>query len=128
MPEEIKKKVLVVDDDDNLRLPLTDKLKIEGFEVFEAKNGEEGLKKALEAHPDIILLDIMMPIMSGWEMLGKLRKDKWGEKAKVMMLTVIEDAGSIARMMQDGGSGYLIKTEQSMDGIVEKVRDMLKNS
>ncbi len=126
MSDENKKKVLVVDDDENLRLALTDKLKIEGFEVSEAKNGQEGLDKALEIQPDIILLDIMMPVMSGWEMLSKLRKDKWGEKAKVIMLTAVSDSGSVARLMQDGGAGFLVKTEQSMDSIVEKVKDMLE--
>ena len=125
MSEENKKKILVVDDEDNLRLPLTDKLKIAGFEVFEGKNGKEGLKMALAEHPDIILLDIMMPVMSGWEMLADLRKDKWGVTAKVIMLTVIEDSGSVSRLMQDGGVGYLIKTEQSMDSIVEKVKSMM---
>lgn len=128
MSDENKKKILVVDDDDNLRLPLTDKLKIEGFEVLEAKNGEEGLKIALAEQPDIVLLDIIMPVMNGWEMLAELRKDKLGEKIKVIMLTAISDSESVARMSLNGGSGFLIKTEQSMDSIVEKVKDMLGNN
>jgi DNA-binding response OmpR family regulator len=128
MSNENKKKVLVVDDDDNLRLPLTDKLKIEGFEVSEAKDGKEGLEKALELQPDVILLDIMMPVMSGWEMFGKLRKDKRGKEAKVIMLTVIGDSGSIARVMQDGKASYLIKTEQNLDSIVEKVKSVIENN
>ncbi len=126
MSDENKKKILIVDDDENLRMVLRDKLSIEGFEVLEAENGKEGLKKAFEIQPDIVLLDIMMPVMDGWEMLGKLKKDERGKKIKVMMLTVIEDTGSIARLMQDGGSGYVIKTEQSMDSIVDKVKGMLK--
>jgi CheY-like chemotaxis protein len=125
MSSENKKTILVVDDDENLRLVLTDKLKSEGFNVLDAKNGEEGLQKALEMQPDLILLDILMPIMSGWEMFAKLRKNEHGQKSKVIMLTVIEDIESIARAMQDENSGYLIKTEQSPESIVEKVKDML---
>lgn len=127
MSDENKKRVLVVDDDENLRLVMVDKLRLEGFEAFEAKDGQEGLKKALELHPDVILLDILMPVMSGWEALSKLREDEWGKKAKVIVLTVIEDAGSIARVMNDGGLAYFIKTDQSIDDIVEKVKVMLKS-
>ena len=121
-----KKKILVVDDDDNMKLVLIDKLSASGFEVVGASNGKEGLAKALELHPDVILLDILMPVMDGWEMLGKLRGDEWGKKAKVIMLTVVEDAEAIAKALQDGSFTYLIKTDQSMNNIVEKVEDMLK--
>ena len=126
MEEPKKKKVLVVDDDNNLRLVLTDKLNSSGFETIEAANGEEGLKKALENHPDVILLDVMMPVMNGQQMLSKLREDEWGEKAKVIMLTVIEDTEVIAQAVVDGSLAYLIKTDQSIDDVVEKVKGMLR--
>ncbi len=126
MEEQNKKKVLVVDDDDNLRRVLTDKLSASGFDVSNASNGEEGLEKALEIHPDIILLDVMMPIMNGQVMLAKLREDEWGEKAKVIMLTVIEDSEVIAQAVVDGSLAYLIKTDQSMDDVVERVKAMLR--
>src|SRR3989344_674163 len=99
---ENKKKILVVDDSENLRLVLTDKLTGLGYEVVAVKNGKEGLAKALEVHPDIILLDVMMPEMNGWEMLEELRKDSWGKKAEVIMLTVLEDMESIAKALQEG--------------------------
>ncbi len=121
---ENKKKVLVVDDDENLRLVLGDKLKISGFEAHEAKNGEEGLKMALEKHPDIILLDVMMPIMNGLDMLKKLREDDWGKNAKVIMLTVLENAESVAQAMKGGSFTYLIKTDVDADTIIKKVREM----
>jgi CheY-like chemotaxis protein len=126
MEDSKKKRILVVDDDNNLRLVLTDKLKASGFEVDDAANGKEGLDKALEIHPDLILLDILMPIMNGQEMLKILREDEWGKSAKVVMLTVIEDAASIAQAVEDGSMAYLIKSDESMDEIVEKVRTMLK--
>ena len=127
MKEKNKKKVLIVDDDDNMRLVLIDKLNISGFDVVGAVNGKEGLEKALNLHPDVILLDILMPIMDGWEMLGNLRKDEWGKKVKVIMLTGVEDAEAVARAVQDGSFAYLLKTNQSMDDIVEKIEAMLKD-
>lgn len=127
MTEENKKRILVVDDDDNLRSVLIDKLEASGFETAGATNGKEGLMKALEWRPDVILLDILMPIMNGQEMLRKLREgDEWGKKVKVILLTVVEDTTVIAQAVQDGSFAYLIKTDQSMDKIIEKVKGMLK--
>ncbi|MEK7669303.1 MAG: response regulator [Patescibacteria group bacterium] len=127
MEETNKKRILVVDDDDNLRSVLIDKLNISGFDVAGASDGREGLNKAFELRPDIILLDVLMPIMNGQEMLRKLREDEeWGKKVKVIMLTVVEDATVIAQAVQDGSFAYLIKTDQSIDDIVEKIKGMLK--
>ncbi|MEK7116910.1 MAG: response regulator [Patescibacteria group bacterium] len=125
MSEENKKKVLVVDDDENLRLALTDKLGLEGFEVIEAKNGQEGLEKALEIHPDIILLDVMMPVMNGLDMLKELRTDDWGKKAEVIMLTVLENAESVAEAITDGSFTYLTKTDNNTEDIIEKVKEVI---
>jgi len=72
------------------------------------------------------LLDILMPIMDGWEMLGKLRDDEWGKDAKVIVLTVVEDVKAVARAVQDGSFAYLIKTDKSVGDIIEKVKEMLK--
>jgi len=122
-----KKNVLVVDDDKNFRTLLSEKFKISGFNVFEATNGKEGLEKALESHPDIILLDILMPIMNGWDMLKTLRESgQWGKEVKIVMLTGVQGAGSVAKAIQDGSFVYLVKTEQSIDSIVTKIEAMLK--
>lgn len=121
-----KKRILVVDDDENLRLVLVDKLNQSGFEATGLENGKLGLEKALETHPDAILLDILMPVMNGWEMLEKLREDEWGKNAKVIMLTVMENSESVARAVEDGSFSYLIKSNQSMEDIVNKVNEILK--
>lgn len=128
MEETNKKKILIVDDDENLRLVLTDKLNIFGFDVGTATDGKEGLEKALEMHPDVILLDILMPVMDGWEMLKKLREDDWGKKVKVIMLTGVEDTEAVAKAVQGGSFAYLIKTDQSTDDIVDKIKSILKNN
>ena len=78
------KKVLVVEDERTLRDALVKKLSKEEFTVLSAKDGKEGLDTALAEHPDLILLDILMPKMNGIEVLQKLREDEWGAKAKVI--------------------------------------------
>lgn len=125
MQEKTKKKVIIIDDDENLRFVLSDKLKMSGFEVIEAKDGEEGLEQCLKHHPDIILLDIMMPIMNGIDMLKRLREDSWGKTAEVIMLTVLENAEPIADAMEGGSFTYMIKTKVNADEIASKVKEML---
>ncbi|HEY4498757.1 MAG TPA: response regulator [Candidatus Paceibacterota bacterium] len=118
---ENKKKVLVVDDDDNLRMVLMDKLGASGFEVADAPNGEEGLKKALEWHPEVILLDVMMPKMNGWQMLNKVRTDAWGKTARVIMLTGLDDVTNVAHAVGKGVREYILKTNINLDELVKTV-------
>src|SRR3989344_8460028 len=96
---ENKKKLLIVEiveDEAALSNALCDKFEREHFEVLKAKNGEEGLSIALRERPDIILLDIMLPVMDGITMLHKLREDEWGKKAHVVVLTNVSDMSGIA--------------------------------
>ncbi|MDO8492215.1 MAG: response regulator [bacterium] len=123
--ENNKKRVLIVDDDENLRMVLTDKLTFSGFEVMGAVDGEDGLKKTLELHPDIILLDVTMPKMGGLEMLGELRKDDWGKNAKVIMLTSLEDVGHVAEAMEKRSFLYLVKSQLNLDDVVKQVNNTL---
>ncbi len=125
MQENPKKKVIIIDDDENLRFVLADKLKMSGFEVLEAKDGEEGLDQCLKHHPDIVLLDIMMPMMNGIDMLKRLREDSWGKTAEVIMLTVLENAEPIADAMEGGSFTYMIKTKVNADEIAAKVKEIL---
>ena len=77
------KKILIVDDEPALLTALVDKFTRAGYTVGIAENGKEGLKLALKNRPDLILLDIIMPVMDGITMLYKLRKDSWGGKLKL---------------------------------------------
>ena len=120
-----KKKILVIDDDENLATVLVDKLKMSGFDADNANDGVTGLKKALETHPDAILLDVVMPNMSGWETLEKLRVDSWGEYAKVIMLTALDKPESIAHAMEEGSTVFIVKTNYTLDQIVDTVKQVL---
>lgn len=121
-----KKKILVIDDDENLTTVLVDKLNFSGFDADFASDGALGLKKAIETKPDLILLDVKMPNMSGWEMLEKLRVDAWGEKVKVVMLTSIDKPESVAHAVEQGSVVFIVKTNYTLDQIVEKVREVLR--
>lgn len=122
---ENKKKILVVEDELSLRSALNGKLSREGFGILEAKNGKEGLEIALSAHPDLVLLDIVMPVMDGMTMLQKLRKDPWGAEAKVFMLTNLSDTNKVADAIMQGSYDYLVKTDWTLEDIVSRIRKRL---
>jgi len=120
-----KKKLLIVDDNKELCDVLVDKFTSEGLEVFCAYDGEEGITMSLEQHPDLILLDIRMPNVDGWEMLERLREDEWGSGVDVIMLTAAGDMESISKAVDRGTYEYIIKTESDIDDIARKVNEKL---
>ena len=121
------KKILVVEDDRVLRRVIMDNLKVENFIVFEAEDGSDGLAVALKEHPDLILLDVVMPRMDGIAMLEKLRQDEWGRAATVIMLTNLSEADKIAKATASGVSDYLIKADWDIVGIIDKVKDKIRS-
>ncbi len=119
-----KRTILIVEDDGMLRKVLSNRIAEEGYEVLEAEDGKEGLKTALKKHPDLILLDLMMPVMDGSEMLQELRKDKWGANVYVYILT---NKDLDTEMLNEANrapyvSSYLMKSEHGVDEMVELVR------
>ncbi len=124
MPK-INKKILVVEDEKFMLEALSDKLKKEGFKVLQAKNGQQGLETALRKHPDLILLDIVMPKVDGLTMLKNLRKDEWGKEAIVILLTNLNSTEKIAEAVGEGMHEYLIKSDWLLSGVVNKVKERL---
>lgn len=117
--------VLIVDDDPELRDALREALEGAGFNVLTAGNGQEGLKAAVESKPNLILLDLVMPVMDGWEFLEKLHQDAWGASARVIILTNADDIESLSRAIEGRGYEYLVKTDWKIDEVVEKIRGEL---
>jgi len=123
--------ILVVEDEKVLVDVLEERLKAEGFDVTKAFNGDEGLKLALAGHPDLILLDLLMPESGGLELLKKLRDDKWGAYANVIILTNVKSSSTIASGMALGSNNpnstyeYMIKTDWSLDAIVARIKERL---
>ena len=121
------KTVLIVEDEVSLIIALRDKFFHEGFTVLEAKNGEEGLGVALDKHPDMILLDIIMPVMDGITMLKKLRESgEWGKTAQVIILTNLNEAEKVSEAMAAGTYEYLVKSDWKIADIVNKVKEKLE--
>jgi DNA-binding response OmpR family regulator len=121
------KKVLVVDDNESLTTVLVDKLKLSGLDATSATDGEDGLSKALNIHPDIILLDLLMPKMDGLTMLKNLREDKWGKDCKVIVLSLVEEMDYISKAVDYNVFGYIVKTNYTLDGMVEKIKLALED-
>lgn len=126
MKKEINKTILIVEDEESYRKILLDKLGREGFNVVEANNGKEGLEKALKIHPDLILLDIEMPLVNGLTMLEKLREESWGSKAKVIILTTYQETDKISKAVNLETYDYFVKTEIEIETLVEKIKEKLK--
>jgi DNA-binding response OmpR family regulator len=125
MNESNGKKILIVEDEKSLRKALHDKMSYEGFGVLESSDGEAGLSTALATHPDLILLDIIMPKMDGLTMLKKLREDAWGTTVPVIMLTNLSDGAKIAESQKSNVLDYLVKTDWSLEYVVDKVKENL---
>lgn len=119
-----EKKILVVEDEAPLRNALCDGLRAQGFTVFEAKDGQEGLESALKEKPHVILLDLMMPVMDGMTVLKKLREDaEYGAHAQII---VISNIGIFDERVTKGVNTadpafYLVKSNWSMEGVISKV-------
>ena len=126
MTEPNNKKILIVEDEAPLRNAVTDILTFEGFTVLQAKNGQEGLDLALKEHPDLILLDLMMPIMDGLTMLEKLRQDAdFGKTAAVILLTNINDPEKVAMATEAGSYDFLVKSDWNIEDVVRKIKGRL---
>lgn len=125
------KKILIVEvieDETSLRTALHDKLTSEGFTVLEAKDGQEGLTTALREHPDLILLDIIMPEMDGITMMKKLRQEnEWGKKVPIILLTNLSaDDEKINQAITDNEPAYyLVKSNWTINDLIEKIRERL---
>jgi len=119
------RKILIVDDEKDLRDALASILHDEGFDTSQAVDGEEGLRKALTEHPNLILLDVVMPKLTGIEMLEQLRKDEWGSTADVLLFTVVEDPEIVSKAIALNTYDYLVKTDLSLNEIVAKVKEKL---
>ncbi len=123
----ITKKILLVEDEEVLRNALFKRLENEHFSVFQSKNGEEGLKVALDEKPDLILLDIGLPDLNGMEVMEKIRQNSdWGKVVPIIILTNFNTNNSIIEsVVKDNPAYYMVKAESTLDLVIEKVKSCL---
>ena len=119
--------ILIVEDDPVLLKMYTEKFSFEGFKVLNAKDGEEALKMALSEPIDIILLDIMLPRMSGTDFLEKFRESTKGKDLPVVALTNLTEESERQKALKLGVKEYLVKAMQTPEQVVEKIKKYLKS-
>ena len=120
--------LLLVEDDHFIRSMYQKKLSSEGFTVIEAVDGKEALEKASTTPLDLIMLDIMLPKLGGWEVLAELKKDSRTKDIPVLMLTNIGSKPDVERALEMGAVDYLIKAHFIPSEVVSKIRNLLKES
>ncbi len=126
-----KKIILITEDEPPMLRILTDALRDSGFETLQAKNGQEGLVLALEKHPDLVLLDLLMPNMDGLTMIQKLRTDDgWGKNVPVIILTnVSSDTDPIIdTVVKTQPAYYFVKSDVKLEQIIEKIKQIVTGS
>lgn len=121
-----KTRILVVDDEPNIVQTLQDRLEMNEYDVIIAHNGKEGLETALQEKPDVILLDVIMPIMDGHEMLEALRKHPQGKNIAVIMLTARSQTQDISRANSCGIKDYIVKPFD-LSELLEKIETVVEN-
>lgn len=120
------KKILIIEDDKFLRQLIVQKLSNEGYETAEAVDGEEGLKKIQEEKPDLVLLDLILPGMDGFEVLTRAQEKEELSRIPVIILSNLGQREDVERGLNLGARDYLIKAHFTPKEIIEKVKNALK--
>lgn len=120
-----KQRVLLVEDDGFLASIYAQKLEVEGYDVSFATNGEDGLKLALKDKPDLILLDLLMPKMDGFEMLERLKADEALKAIPVLVLSNLGQKEDVERVIKLGAAGYVIKAHSLPHETVKRIKEIL---
>jgi len=123
---EPKKTILIVEDDKFLRELISRKLSGEGFDALEAVDGEEGIKKIKEEKPDLVLLDLILPGIDGFEVLARLREDPEISSIPVIILSNLGPREEVEKGLKLGAIDYLIKAHFTPGEIIEKIKNALK--
>jgi len=119
-------KILIIDDDLFILEMYVLKFKAEGFQVNTATDGRSGLEKIKEYKPDVVLLDVVMPTLDGFEVLQELKKQKAPRQFKIVLLTNLGQKEDVERGMQLGADDYVIKAHFTPSEVVEKVKSLFQ--
>ncbi|WP_152394736.1 response regulator transcription factor [Paenibacillus guangzhouensis] len=119
----MRQRILIVDDDEKIISMLRRGLAFEGYEVLTASNGEQGLNKMMESEPDLVVLDVMMPKVDGWEVCRRIREA--GSSVPVLMLTAKDDIKDRVKGLDNGADDYLVKPF-ALEELLARVRALLR--
>ena len=122
------KKILFVEDEPALQATLGNALRQEGFTVVAALNGDDGLRAAGDERPDLILLDLVLPKRSGFDVLEALKQNAETRDIPVIVLTNLESAKDVDRALALGATTFLVKASYEIDEVIAKVRHALQDA
>lgn len=120
------KKILIIEDDKFLRELIARKLSDEGFAVLEAVDGEDGIKKIKEGNPDLVLLDLILPSIDGFEVLARVKEDSTVASVPIIILSNLGQKEEVEKGLKLGAVDYLIKAHFTPGEIIEKIKIILK--
>ena len=120
------KTILLIEDDPFLIDIYTTKLKEAGFSVEVATDGNEGLRKIAEKIPDLVVLDIVLPQIDGWEILKKIKEDPKLNPTPVVILSNLGQRGEVEKGLKMGATKYLIKAHYTPSEVIEEIKKILK--
>ena len=122
----MKKRVLIVDDEENIAISVEYLMRREGFDVSVAKDGEDGLAMIRSTKPDLVLLDVMMPKMDGFQVCGEVRADKELDSVRIIMLTAKGREAEVEKGLSLGADAYIPKPFSTSD-LVSRVKSLLES-
>jgi DNA-binding response OmpR family regulator len=117
------KKILFIEDESALQEAMGKILKEDGYEIISSLNGEDGLKMAQSKNPDLVVLDLILPKLHGFEVLKKLKESKKTKDIPVIILTNLEATEDVEKAIKMGASGYLVKSSYSLEEVTEKIKN-----
>jgi len=119
------KKILFIEDESALQKTFGDILKNKGYGVLKALDGESGLRSAQGERPDLILLDLILPKMDGFEVLKELKENEETKSIPVIILTNLEETEDIQKALELGATTYLVKSSYTLEEVVNKIEKAL---
>jgi DNA-binding response OmpR family regulator len=118
-----RQKIILIEDDEALSIVMQEELDRAGFKVNLASNGEKGLDLARSKKPDLVLLDLMLPTISGYDVLTKLKEDAKTEKIPVIIITALSMDENIRKAMDAGAADYFVKSQHTVIELIEMIKD-----
>jgi DNA-binding response OmpR family regulator len=120
-------KILFIEDESDLQKTFSDVLEKKGYEIIMALDGEVGLKLAKSKNPDLILLDLILPKIHGFDVLKELKSDPKTKDIPIIVLTNLEGMADINKAIELGATTYLVKAHYSLDEVIKKIEGVLGN-
>lgn len=119
-------RILIIEDDKFLRELIAQKLAKEGYEVLSSIDGEDGVKKIKDEKPELVLLDLILPNIDGFEVLSQIKNDQTTSQIPVIILSNLGQKEDVEKGLKMGAADYLIKAHFTPGEIIEKIRNILK--